>query len=76
METEVHGPAIFVADELLPALLIDATLLLLGDDGEGVLVLLRKFKISFKLILSFTKSSCSLEAYHGLKLFAVQVQPF
>ena len=55
METEVHGPAIFVADELLPALLIDATLLLLrglgpglGDDEEGVLVLLQKFKFNLK----------------------------
>lgn len=55
METDVHGPARFVADELLPAMFINATLLFLwglgtglGDDGESVLVLLRKFKISFK----------------------------
>ena len=55
METEVHGSAGFVADELLPAMFINATLLFLwgigtglGDDGESVLVLLKKFKISFK----------------------------
>lgn len=55
METDVHGPAGFVADELLPVMFINATLLFLwglgtglGDNGESVLVLLRKFKISFK----------------------------
>ena len=54
IEAKVHGTAIFITDELLPEL-IDATLLLfwelgpgLGDNGQGVVVFLRKFKISFK----------------------------
>ena len=57
MKAKVCGRAIFIADELM-LVLIDVTLLLfwelgpgLGNNGQGVLVFLRKFK--YKLSQKF-----------------------